>query len=73
MMTMALMGNVGMSIDKGKQKAGNPPLWGIARLGQCVILVEVLYKLHELSSEKLGNSVVGLHRNCAFTLLTHSV
>ncbi|KAF8341261.1 uncharacterized protein EI90DRAFT_1709729 [Cantharellus anzutake] len=48
MMTVALLSNVGATVGKGKARAGNTQ-WGKARIGQCVLMTELLTKLHTLT------------------------
>ncbi|KAF9506487.1 hypothetical protein BS47DRAFT_1489338 [Hydnum rufescens UP504] len=52
MVSIALMGGVGAKIGKAKEKEGSSPTWGRARIGQCVIMVELLFKLDQLVREK---------------------
>jgi hypothetical protein len=69
MMSVALMGGVGMQIGKGKSIDGAAPTWGNARIGQCVIVMELLFKLDQLTREKSNSLVVSNWFNCIFTLL----
>ena len=59
MMSVALMGGVGMQIGKGKSVEGSAPTWGHARIGQCIIMMELLFKLDQLMREKPNSFVVG--------------
>jgi len=56
MMCIALLSDIGMA-DTGT-KDGK---WGVARLGQLVLLVELIGKLQKLRHEKDGPSNVGAH------------
>jgi len=48
MMCVALMGNAGASSDD----PGMPGQWGVARLGQLVLLVELIGKIQSVRHDK---------------------
>lgn len=60
MMCIALMGDVGVvsGAGKGKQKAGEPAKWGKARLGQCVLFLELIAVLRNLNNRKKDEASV---------------
>ncbi len=52
MMAVALVSNVGSTVGKGKARASDTPQWGKARVGQCVLMMELLTQLHSLIAKK---------------------
>jgi len=52
MMAVALVSNVSSTVGKGKARADDSPRWGKARVGQCVLMMELLAQLHILIAEK---------------------
>ncbi|PVF92302.1 hypothetical protein CPB86DRAFT_717696 [Serendipita vermifera] len=53
MMCIALLSDGGIvSGGKGKQRPGEPPKWGKARLGQCVLFMELISFLKQLMKSK---------------------
>jgi hypothetical protein len=53
MMCIALLSDGGVvSGGKGKQRPGEPPKWGKARLGQCVLFLELISFLKQLMKSK---------------------
>jgi hypothetical protein len=63
MMLVALMGDPGAAVStgKGKQRAGEAPKWGVARLGQCVLYLELIALLRRLRSSKKDDATVSLN------------
>lgn len=60
MMAVALMSDVGSAKAKDSAESGKGLVWGTARIGQCVVLLELIgsiRKLVELKSEASSNSV----------------
>ena len=54
MVSVALMSDPGGSgLGKGKAKEGQAPVWGKARLGQTVVLLELVRKLKSIREELL--------------------
>lgn len=53
MVSVALMNDAsgGAGLGKGKRKEGQPPEWGKARLGQTVLLLELIGKLKGIREE----------------------
>ncbi|KAG9053961.1 hypothetical protein FS842_006624 [Serendipita sp. 407] len=65
MMCIALMSEAGVvgigggianAGAKGKGKVGEPPKWGTARLGQCVLFLELIGMIRELGDGKRDTS-----------------
>ncbi|CAG7849750.1 SubName: Full=Uncharacterized protein {ECO:0000313/EMBL:CCA73209.1} [Serendipita indica DSM 11827] len=58
MMCIALMnepgiaGSSAVSSAKGKGRDGDPPKWGTARLGQCVLFLEMIYFVRDLRLQR---------------------
>jgi hypothetical protein len=69
MMSVALMGGTGTQIGKGKSIEGSAPTWGSARIGQCVIVMELLVKLDQLTRAKSNPLVVSNFFNWVLTLV----
>lgn len=58
MMCIALMNDVGVGVGKGKAKQGAAPKWGKARLGQCVLFLELISYLRMLNKMKKDETSV---------------
>ncbi|KAG8953844.1 hypothetical protein FRC04_001474 [Tulasnella sp. 424] len=52
MIAVALMSDPGNSFLKGKGKENPGPSWGKPRLGQCIVILELIAHLQKLTSEK---------------------
>jgi hypothetical protein len=63
-MLIALMGVPGaaFSTETRKQGALEAPKWGVARLGQCVLFLELIALLRRLRRSKKDDSTVSLSR-----------
>jgi hypothetical protein len=62
MMLIALTGDPGVPVatGKGKQRMGEAPKWGVARLGQCVLFLELIALLRRLRKSKKDDTLVSL-------------
>lgn len=52
MVSVALMSDVGTSISKGKAKEGQPVPWSRTRIGQSLIMLELIRCVKELTKKK---------------------
>ena len=52
------MSNVGNAIGKGKLKEGQPLTWSRARIGQFLIMLELIRCVKELTKEKMDSTSV---------------
>jgi hypothetical protein len=67
MVSVALMSDIGGAIGKGKTKEGQPIPWGKTRLGQSLIILELVHCVKALTKDKkdpssVGESLVSLER-----------
>lgn len=62
MIAVALMSDPGNSFIKGKGKENPGPSWGKPRLGQCIVILELIAHLQKLTSEKKDPTAVSLFK-----------
>jgi hypothetical protein len=60
MMSVALMSDVGSSINKGKAKEGDPVPWSRTRIGQSLIMLELIRCVKELTKTKKDPTSVSM-------------